>query len=117
ADLEEATGRIREAIVASPVPPGVAAELEQAYRKLGTDVFVAVRSSGTAEDLAEASFAGLHDTYLDVSGVDAVAHAVRLCWASMWTARATSYRRTHGFDQRAARLAVVVQRMVTSEAS
>ena len=116
-DLEQATARIREAIVASPIPASVAAEIEQSYRKLGTDPRVAVRSSGTAEDLAEASFAGLHDTYLDVSGSDAVADAVRRCWASMWTARAASYRRTHGFDQRAARLAVVVQRMVAAEAS
>jgi pyruvate,water dikinase len=73
-----------------------------------------VRSSGTAEDLEGASFAGLHDTYLDVTTVDGVLDAVRRCWASLWTARAVSYRQTKGFGQTAA-IAVVVQQMVASE--
>lgn len=55
-----------------------------------TPLRVAVRSSGTAEDLAEASFAGMHDTYLDIHGVEALLDAVKRCWASLWTARATS---------------------------
>jgi pyruvate,water dikinase len=81
----------------------------------GGSSYVAVRSSGTAEDLAGASFAGLHDTYLDIRGIDAVLDAVKRCWASMWTARATSYRAARGFDQRTARIAVVVQAMVAAD--
>ena len=115
--LERQTEQIRALIVASPIPDDVAGQVIDAYRALGDEPFVAVRSSGTAEDLAEASFAGLHDTYLDVKGEDAVVDALRRCWASMWTARATSYRHTGLFEQDTARLAVVVQTMVESEVS
>ena len=87
----------------------------RAYRALGPDVPVAVRSSATAEDLPSASFAGQQDTYLDVVGADAVLDAVRRCWASLWTDRAVSYRRDAGIDHRAVQLAVVVQRMVPAQ--
>ena len=73
---------------------------------------VAVRSSATAEDLPDLSFAGQHDTLLDVSGAD-VLTAVKRCWASLWTARATAYRARHGITDVA--LAVVVQEMVPAE--
>lgn len=111
-DVERAAARIRELVADAPVSATLAGELEAAYRKLGSEVQVAVRSSGTAEDLAEASFAGLHDTFLDVRGADAVLDRVRACWASMWTARALSYRARAGFDHTSARIAVVVQTMV-----
>ncbi|NUT52453.1 MAG: pyruvate, phosphate dikinase, partial [Saccharothrix sp.] len=74
---------------------------------------VAVRSSGTAEDLPEASFAGQHDTILNVSGADDVLAAVKRCWASLWTARAIAYRARHGITDAA--IAVVVQEMVPAD--
>jgi rifampicin phosphotransferase len=113
--LEETAARIRATIVAAEVPAAVAADIRAGYAKLG-HAFVAVRSSGTAEDLEGASFAGLHDTYLDVRGDAAVIDAVKRCWASLWTARALAYRKTQGFD-RFPSIAVVVQAMVESEVS
>ena len=92
------------------MPPDIAAATRDAYRSLGGSV--AVRSSATAEDLPEASFAGQQDTILDVDSEDALEAAVRRCWASLWNERAVSYRTTHAVDERALRLAVVVQRMV-----
>jgi pyruvate,water dikinase len=74
-----------------------------------------VRSSGTAEDLAGASFAGQYETFLDVRGSDALLDAVKRCWASMWTARVTAYRHNKGFEKAATGIAVVVQMMVEPE--
>ena len=76
-----------------------------------------MRSSATAEDLAEASFAGQQETYLNVRGLDHVLEAVAECWASLWTDRAMAYRRQHGIDAAAVSLAVVVQQMVKADAS
>lgn len=117
AALERQTAEMRELVLAQPVHAGVAARIAEAYAELGDDLHVAVRSSGTAEDLADASFAGQHDTYLDVRGADEVVDAVKRCWASLWTARAVNYRRTHGFAHGAVQISVVVQRMVSSEVS
>ncbi len=113
--VEAATASLRRDIETSPLPEAMADAIITAYEALGEQVYVAVRSSGTAEDLAGASFAGLHDTYLDIRGADAVLDAVRRCWASMWTARATSYRATRGFDQSTARICVVIQTMISSQ--
>ena len=77
----------------------------------------AVRSSGTMEDLAEAAFAGQHDTYLGINAGDAVIDAVRRCFASLWTGRAVAYRAQRGFAQEDAAMAVVVQMMVDAEAA
>lgn len=115
--LESATAQIRDLVVAQDLPPEITAAVRDAYAQLGADSYVAVRSSGTAEDLAGASFAGLHDTYLDITGADAVLDAVRRCWASLWTARAASYRNTKGFGGTDNGIAVVVQVMVPSEIS
>jgi hypothetical protein len=115
--IDTQTARIRALITDSPMPDEVVAAIAADYRALGDDPYVAVRSSGTAEDLADASFAGMHDTYLDVRGEQDVLDAVRRCWASMWTARATAYRHNGKHDQEAARLAVVVQTMVESDVS
>lgn len=115
--LQAETERIRALIVATALPKHVERAIREAYAALGADERVAVRSSGTAEDLAEASFAGLHDTYLDIHGADRLLDAVRRCWASMWTARATAYRERAKFDHASARIAVVVQRMIASEVS
>jgi rifampicin phosphotransferase len=109
-----ATARVR--LAASPVPAGIADAVREAYRALG-DGAVAVRSSATAEDLPDASFAGQQDTMLDVTGEDAVLDAVRKCWASLWNDRAVTYRQTHDVPARGLRLAVVVQRMVDAESA
>ena len=104
-----ATARVR--LAASPMPAGIADAVREAYRALGAGP-VAVRSSATAEDLPDASFAGQQDTILGVTGDDAVLDAVRRCWASLWNDRAVAYRQTHEVPARGLRLAVVVQRMV-----
>lgn len=100
--------KARDVVLAVPVPDGVAA----AVRGACPEGPVAVRSSATAEDLPDASFAGQQDTYLNVVGADAVVEAVRRCWASLWTDRAVAYRAARGIDHAAVTLAVVVQRMV-----
>lgn len=115
AALADLAAGARSAILAAPVPPDIATAVERAYTALGRDVPVAVRSSATAEDLPSASFAGQQDTYLNVVGADAVLDAVRKCWASLWTDRATSYRASLGMDPADVALAVVVQRMVDVE--
>src|SRR5215218_6788933 len=83
----------------------------------GAEPAVAVRSSATAEDLPGLSFAGQYDSYLNVRGESALLAAVRRCWDSLWTARAISYRLRNGVDQQAVAMAVMVQRLVRSEAS
>jgi len=113
--IDELAATARAAILAAPIPAAVSAAVEQAYRAMGTDVPVAVRSSATAEDLPFASFAGQQDTYLNVVGVPGVLDAVRRCWASLWTERATAYRASLGIDAAAVALAVVVQRMVDAK--
>ncbi len=109
-----ATARVR--LAASPVPAGIADAVREAYRALGASK-VAVRSSATAEDLPDASFAGQQDTILDVAGEDAVLDAVRRCWASLWNDRAVAYRQTHDVPTQGLRIAVVVQRMVDAESA
>ncbi len=103
--------RARERILSTAMPAHVAAAVTSAYRALGEPA-VAVRSSATAEDLPFASFAGQQDTYLGISGADAVLDAVHRCWASLWTDRAVVYRVRNRIDHAETRLAVVVQRMV-----
>jgi phosphoenolpyruvate synthase/pyruvate phosphate dikinase len=115
--LERESAKIRAAIGEARMPEEIEAQITEAYAGLGDAVFVAVRSSGTAEDTAAASFAGMHDTYLDVKGSAAVVEAVQRCWASMWTARAIAYRHNQGFDHTTAVIAVVIQTMVESEVS
>ncbi|RBQ15932.1 hypothetical protein DP939_33570 [Spongiactinospora rosea] len=115
-DLVRLAGDARRRIMDSPVPPHLDEAIAAAYRLLGEegekDAKVAVRSSATTEDLPEASFAGQHDTYLDISGAAEVMDAVRRCWASLWSDRAVLYRAANGVGQRDAEIAVVVQLMV-----
>ncbi|MEH1164286.1 PEP/pyruvate-binding domain-containing protein [Micromonospora sp. CPCC 205539] len=87
-------------------------EIVAAYEQLGAGP-VAVRSSATAEDLPEASFAGQQDTVLNVTGVDELFDAIQRCWGSLHSVRATAYREARQIDHRTVRMAVVVQRMVT----
>ncbi|HKQ42438.1 MAG TPA: PEP/pyruvate-binding domain-containing protein, partial [Pseudonocardia sp.] len=116
-DAPDLPVRARDALLATPIPDGVAAAVTAAYLALGEAVPVAVRSSATAEDLPGASFAGQQDTYLNVVGVDAVLDAVRRCWASLWTDRAVAYRADAGIPHAGTQLAVVVQRMVDAQAA
>ena len=84
---------------------------------MGAEKAVAVRSSATAEDLPDASFAGQQDTYLNIRGAEAVLQAVKRCWASLWTARAIGYRARQGIDPDSVALAVVVQELVAADAA
>jgi pyruvate,water dikinase len=116
-DVEQRCAEIRELITGAELPPAMAGEIRRVYQSLGHEVFVAVRSSGTAEDMAESSFAGQHDTYLDVRGEEAVVDAVQRCWASLWSARATAYRQRIGIEQGSVSIAVVIQAMISPESS
>jgi phosphohistidine swiveling domain-containing protein len=113
----EASRRISDLFTAGTMPAGIAAELGAAYGRLGSGTPVAVRSSATAEDLATASFAGQQETFLNVRGMVELSTAVIDCWASLWTARAMSYRAREGVDPGQVRLAVVIQQMVEAEAA
>ncbi|HEX7080440.1 MAG TPA: phosphoenolpyruvate synthase [Gammaproteobacteria bacterium] len=118
--LAEAGKSIREAVLRSDWPPELAREIGAAYRELCrrsgiTDADVAVRSSATAEDLPDASFAGQQETYLNVRGERALLDACRRCYASLFTDRAIAYRHAKGFDHLQVALSVGVQRMVRSD--
>jgi len=108
---------IREAFSKMEMVPEVEVDLRNAYRELcqvsGTqDIPVAVRSSATSEDSPDASFAGEHDTYLWIRGEEAVIDAVRRCWASLFTDRATCYRVEMGYEHKSVEMSVVIQKMV-----
>ncbi len=92
------------------------AEILHTYHQLGVDR-IAVRSSATAEDLPDASFAGQQDTFLNVSGESELLEKIEACWASLWSARAVAYRREHGIDGATVAMAVVVQAMIDPEVS
>src|SRR5215217_4471518 len=119
AAFEEVAERIRALFTGGKVPEKMAEEVRAVYEKLGEggETAVAVRSSATAEDLAGASFAGQQETYLNVRGAEVLLEALKNCWASLWTARAMAYRARQGIDPATVSLAVVVQRMVESEAA
>jgi pyruvate, water dikinase len=111
---------LRDAFLQGQWPADIAAAISTAYADLcrqagGKDVAVAVRSSATAEDLPDASFAGQQETYLNIRGEAAVLDACRRCLASLFTDRAISYRETHGFDHLKVALSVGVQLMVRSD--
>lgn len=118
--LAEASDRIRTAIEKGTIPDNLKSEIVSQYNVLfpkGKKGFVAVRSSATAEDLPDASFAGQQDTYLNVSGEADLLDKVRKCWSSLFTARAISYRHKCGYGAEDIKLAVVVQKMVNSDIS
>ncbi len=116
--LEQASAAIRAAFLKGAMPQELRAAIQKAYEGLQSgQMAVAVRSSATAEDLPEASFAGQQDTYLNVNGTQAVLEAVRACWASLWTARAIAYRMNNKVDPQAVALAVVVQELIPAEAA
>ena len=109
--FESTSQAVRRAFVAGTLAGDLAAAIGSQYAALGARVPVAVRSSATAEDLPDASFAGQQDTYLNVRGVANVLAAVQRCWGSLWTARAMAYRLRQGIAPQDVSLAVVVQEM------
>jgi len=111
------SAEIRAALTTIALPGELTSAVARALAPLGERASVAVRSSATLEDSPGASFAGQHDTFLDVRGSAAVLQQVRRCWASLFSDRAVSYRQRHGMDHRDARMAVVVQRMVPTQSA
>ena len=114
--LQQTSDKVKQIILEAPMSPETAKRIREAYIKMGQGL-VAVRSSATAEDLPEASFAGQQSTFLNIQGKDKVVEAVQKCWASLFEARAIFYREENGFDHFKVGIAVPVQRMVQSEAS
>jgi pyruvate,water dikinase len=111
------SAEIRRTLEGIPIPDDLAATITRALARLGERAAYAVRSSATAEDLPTASFAGQHETYLNVVGPGAILEHVSRCWASLFTERAVIYRLRNGFDHGKVRMAVVVQRMVFPQAA
>ncbi|SCG82495.1 pyruvate, water dikinase [Proteiniborus sp. DW1] len=121
-ELQLKSASIRGLIVKADMPKEIEEEIVKAYTEFSekvklTDPLVAIRSSATAEDLPEASFAGQQDTYLHISGIEEVLKHIKRCWASLWTARAIYYRAHQGFKHEEVALSVVVQKMVNSRIS
>jgi len=114
--LQQVAAQIKQLILDTAMPLKLDKEIEQAYIKMGRGL-VAVRSSATAEDLPEASFAGQQRTFLNVQGEKEVVAAVQGCWASLFEPRAIFYRHQQGFDHFKVGIAVPVQKMVQSQAS
>ena len=114
--LEKAAARAKSLVMMAKMPVAVKDEIKSAYRKMSeSDLVVAVRSSATAEDLPDASFAGQQETFLNIKGETALLMAVQQCWASLYGARAIYYRSKQGFDDSTVNIAVVVQQLVHSE--
>lgn len=116
-ELKAAGERIRTHLGNLDIPAPIRQEIIQAWRKTGTHHAYAVRSSATAEDLPGASFAGQHDTFLNIKGERNILDCVRKCWASLFTDRAIIYRQKNGIEHDKVLLAVVVQWMVFPEVS
>jgi len=116
AELQDVSNQIKGLIIQAPMPATIAKKIEEAYHLLGNGL-VAVRSSATAEDLPEASFAGQQRTYLNVEGDKNVVSSVQACWASLFEPRAIFYRHQQGLDHLKIGIAVPVQRMIQSEVS
>jgi pyruvate,water dikinase len=114
--LEKAADTAKTMVLRAKMPPKIRDEIKAAYKKMnGGNLIVAVRSSATAEDLPDASFAGQQETYLNIKGEAALIEAVQKCWASLYGARAIYYRAKQGFDDHTVNIAVVVQQLVPSE--
>ncbi|PIN73502.1 phosphoenolpyruvate synthase [Candidatus Woesearchaeota archaeon CG10_big_fil_rev_8_21_14_0_10_45_16] len=127
--LQQSAAAIQKLITSTTIPEDIADEIKDNYELLsadkktaanllgGQEVFVAVRSSATAEDLPSASFAGQQATFLNIKGKDNVIKAVRDCWASLFTARAIYYRTKNQFDHSKVLISAIIQRMVNSDQS
>jgi len=135
--LKKSSEKIQDIILSTNIPAEITLDIKKYYKNIntGTDIttlpakaaslinsgrdlpFVAARSSATAEDLPEASFAGQQATYLNIKGKDNVVQAVHQCWASLYTARAIYYRERNNFEHSKVYIAVVIQKMINSEKS
>jgi phosphoenolpyruvate synthase/pyruvate phosphate dikinase len=113
---EQLLSALRQTIIEAPLSETIRHEIEEHYNNLGAD-YVAVRSSGTAEDLLGHSFAGQYDTYLGISNVKDCIEAVKKCWASLWTLRAYEYRQRNNFDHLSINMAVIVQSLIAADSS
>jgi pyruvate,water dikinase len=119
---DAASKKIRELIEKTPMPKDIETTIRNSYADLNKrfnlkDTFVAVRSSATAEDLPDASFAGQQETYLNVKGADDLIEKVRKCWSSLFTPRAIFYRTEKGFPHEKVFISVGIQKMVNSRAA
>jgi pyruvate,water dikinase len=116
-NLSSIGSRVRQLMLAAEMPADLCEAIKQAYARLSgeADCAVAVRSSATAEDLPEASFAGQHESYLNIIGEASLVQAVHKCFVSLYTDRAIKYREDNGFGQRKVALSVGVQKMVRSD--
>ncbi|MDF8374694.1 phosphoenolpyruvate synthase [Weissella paramesenteroides] len=121
-ELHEVCAKIRQIIIDSDMPTDLVDEIQQAYAELAEKVgeaqpFVAIRSSATAEDLPDASFAGQQESYLNIQGADDVVQKIKECFASLYTERATYYRHKQNFPHDQVALSATIQMMVFSKAS
>jgi pyruvate,water dikinase len=114
-NLKETGASARKLIMDGDLPKNLKDEIVEAYNVLGAETTVAVRSSATAEDLPQASFAGQHESYLNVKGADDLLMAIKKCYASLYTDRAIKYREDKGFVHSKVYLSVGVQKMVRSD--
>jgi len=121
AEVDQVSAQLRFEIESRPVPQAVRADFVEAYHLLqgrfSEPVPVAVRSSATAEDLPDASFAGQQDTYLWLNGIEDVTEHIRRCWASLFTSRAITYRLKNNIPNEGLSMAVAVQKMVNARAA
>jgi len=108
---------IRQAIETVDIPADIVAAVQNQLKAIGEDTPFAIRSSATAEDLPTASFAGQHDSYLNIFGQKSILEHIRKCWASLFTDRAVIYRKQNGFEHKKVHLSVVVQKMIFPEAA
>jgi rifampicin phosphotransferase len=115
--IGEVSKQIRQLIMEADIPHGVVEAVRHYLSLFGEEHAYAVRSSATAEDLPHASFAGQQDTYLNITGTDAILQHISKCWASLFTDRAVIYRVQIGFDHSSVYLSVIIQRMVFPQAS
>jgi len=134
--LDELTKQVRELIISSKIPKEIEEEIIESYENLDAEfselkdktahdilektskgIFVAVRSSATSEDLEDASFAGQQETFLNIKGNQDLIKAVKKCFASLFTSRATYYRNKKGFKHEESKLAVIIQKMINSDKS
>lgn len=113
--IRELSTSIRQCIVSITIPPELHTAISHMLAKFGPTTAFAIRSSATAEDSPTASFAGQHDTYLNIIGEAAILKHIKLCWASLFTERAIIYRIQQGLDQRNPALAVIIQTMILAQ--
>jgi pyruvate,water dikinase len=118
-DLQKKAKKIQDILEKREIPKEISMDIIKAYQQMVEDqnISLAVRSSATAEDLPSASFAGQHETYLNVVGSNTLLDKVKQCWISLWTPRAIQYRKRHGFEHSKVAMGVVVQRIISPSVS